>query len=115
MGINAVIVKLNISVTYTPPGESLEVDAEMYNILRQTLCNCETLILEDINLPHIDWKLFSGNEEKSYGMLDFLETTTIYVIWLQNQHDKNFTLHLITGTQDSIVSNFAMGSQFLPS
>lgn len=51
VGININVFQLSISVTYKPPEQSCEVDARLYSILLQTLCNAESLILGDINLP----------------------------------------------------------------
>ncbi len=53
---------VNISVTYRPPEQTQEHDAEMYRVLRQTLRNGESVILGGFNLPHIDWHTLSGVE-----------------------------------------------------
>ncbi len=66
----------NISVTYRPPGQTQELDNEMYQALRQSLHNSESVILGDFNLPHIDWQTLTGVETESHKMLEFLEETS---------------------------------------
>ena len=68
----------NISVTYRPPGQTQELDNEMYRVLRQSLQNSESVILGDFNLPHIDWQTLSGVETESHKMLEFLEDNFLH-------------------------------------
>ena len=49
-------IKINISVTYRPPGQNQERDNVMYNVISQSLRNGESIILGDFNLPHINWQ-----------------------------------------------------------
>ncbi len=54
--VKAAEFAVNISVTYRPPGQSQQHDAEMYRVLRKTLLNSESVILGDFDLPHINWR-----------------------------------------------------------
>ena len=69
---------LNVSVTYRPPGQIHEQDAEMYHILRQTLTNSESITSGNFNLPHIDWQNCSGVESKSHRMIQFIENNFLH-------------------------------------
>ncbi len=60
---------VNISVTYRPPGQTRELDIEMYQELQRSLHNKEVVILGDFNLPHIDWQTLTGVENESHRML----------------------------------------------
>ncbi len=56
----------NISVTYRPPGQTQELDNEIYRVLRQSFHNSESVILGDFNLPHVDWQTVTGVETESH-------------------------------------------------
>ncbi len=64
---------VNISVTYRPPGQTQELDIEMYQVLRRSLHNYEAVILGDFNLPHTDWQKLDGVESESNRMFEFID------------------------------------------
>ena len=55
-------ITVNISITCRPPGQTQELDIEMYQLLQQSFHNNESVMLGDFNLPHIDWQTLAGVE-----------------------------------------------------
>lgn len=45
---------VNVPVTYRPPGQTQQLDIEMYQVLQWSLHNNKAVILDDFNLPRID-------------------------------------------------------------
>ena len=101
-------IKINISVTYRPPGQNLEKDNEMYNVLRQSLRCDESIILGDFNLPHINWLTNTGVEAESHRMLEFLEDNFLSQLVNQPTRENNI-LDLIIVSNDRLVNDVIVG------
>ena len=101
-------IKVNTSVTYRPPGQNLEKDNEMYNVLSQNLRSGESIILGDFNLPHINWETQAGIEAESHRMLEFLEDNFLSQLVKQPTRENNI-LDLIIVSNDSLISEVEVG------
>ncbi len=100
--------KINIYVTYRPPGQSREDDELMYSVLQRTLRNNDALVLGDFNLPHIDWQTLTGSEGESHSMLDFVEYNCFSQMVSEPTRKTN-TLDLELVTQENLVDNASVG------
>jgi hypothetical protein len=98
---------VNISVTYRPPGQSQELDIEMYQVLRQSLNN-ESVILGDFNLPHIDWETLTGVETESHRMLEFIEDNFLIQLVTEPTRENNI-LDLVIASQEHLINNITVG------
>lgn len=108
MSTNTDQLKINISVTYRPPGQSREDDEIMYSVLQRTLRNSDALILGDFNPPHMDWQTLTGSEGESHRMLDFVENNCLSQMVSEPAHDNNI-LDLVLVTPENIVDNVSVG------
>ena len=98
---------LNLSVTYRPPGQTQELDNEMYRVLQQTLRN-ESVILGDFNLPHIDWQTLHGVESESHKMIEFLEDNFLHQLVTEPTRENNI-LDLVIASQAHLLNNVTVG------
>ena len=101
-------IAVNISVTYRPPGQTQELDTEMYQVLQRSLHNNDAVILGDFNLPHIDWQTFTGVERESHNMLDFLEDNFLNQLVSEPTRENNI-LDLVIASQDHLITNVIVG------
>ena len=90
---------VNVSVTYRPPGQTQELDIEMYRILQQSLRNRESVILGDFNLTHIDWQALTGVEYESQRMLEFIDGKFFNQL-LAEPTRENSTLDLVISSEE---------------
>ena len=99
---------INVSVTYRPPGQTQELDIEMYRILQQSLRNRESVILGDFNLPHIDWQTLTGVESESHRMLEFMDDNFLSQLVAEPTRENNI-LDLVITSQEHLINNITVG------
>lgn len=71
--VKAVKNTVTISVTFRPPAQSLNEDIEIYSVLHQFLDNDSSVILEDFNVPNINWTSLTGTKGNSHRIIESLE------------------------------------------
>ena len=103
-------IKFYFSVVYRPPGQSLELDALLYNGLSILTQRHDSVILGDFNLPHIDWQTLHGVEAESHRMIKFIEDNYLFQLVSEPTRENNI-LDLLLTTQEFLLSNVRVGEQ----
>lgn len=99
---------VNISVTCRSPGQTQELDIEMYHVLRWSLINNKTPILGDLNFPHIDWQTLTGIESESHRMVEFIDASFLSQLVTEPTRENGFQ-HLVIASQDHLIINIIVG------
>ena len=102
--------KVKIGLIYRPPGQSVEIDHDLSELIFETSNHCETVIMGDFNLPVARW----GNTFTSHTGCDLY--TNLLESDLFQHVDKptrdNNILDLILSTTENLVNDVNVGPVF---
>ncbi len=80
----------------------------MYQVLRRSLHNNETVLLAHFNLPHIDWETLTGVQSQSHRMLEFIDDNFLSQLITESTRE-NTILDLVIASQDHLINNVIVG------
>ena len=102
--------KVMLGLVYRPPGQLLENDHKLYELMLETSHRCETVIMGDFNLPVRKW----GDPLNSHTGLDLytnLQECDFYQCVNKPTRESNI-LDLIFSTAENLVNEVNIGPAF---
>ncbi len=98
---------LILATIYRPPKTTLENDKLLYDEMEAIVKAKTSIVCGDFNLPHINWELFSSDNEGS-RLLKLMKKLYISQFVCEPTLDNNL-LDVILATDPDLISNCAVG------